>query len=308
MLLTYFSPFYFIYPVLCLGAFFGLYFGLKNAGKKTQYWVLFGITLFNFALHFLKLAFPPYVQDLPASVREVAFENICAVSTLVFPLLFLSKKPVLLDYMFYIGVVSGIASMFAPMNIIGLNVYDFETIRFYICHGSLWTVPLLMVIFGLHKLDYHRIWKMPFLYYMCLLIILFNEVILNVTGWVGDGTMESFLSTEYRNSAFIFGPPANMEGVAQFLLVLTPSFFKPGKYIDFYMPILWEVIPVYIYGTIYMLALSAIWEHAHMAQDWRNLTKKAAIKFRRHKIKNYKRSKYTPPKRRYGNAKRYKCK
>ncbi|MCD8308210.1 MAG: hypothetical protein LUD19_00010 [Clostridia bacterium] len=321
MTLEYGSLFYFLYPALCVVLFFVLYFALRHANKKVQFWVLWGITMLNFILHFVKLAFSPYVEELPASIRKVTFENICAVSTLVFPFFMLAKKHTIFrDYMFYLGTISGAAAMFIPLNIVGLNVYDFETIRFYVCHGSLWIVPLLMVIFGLHKLDYRRIWKVPLMYFLVLGVILVNEVVLMVIGWVANdedmievfleygitNRWDYFLSTEVRNSAFIFGPPESMEKVAQFLLILTPSFFKPGKYIDYYMPILWEVVPVYIYGSIGMILMCLYWEHEHMADDMHRVHDKFYYKAKKVKIKNCKRSRYVRPARYYGHTKRYK--
>ena len=290
MTLEYFSTFYFVYPALCVALFFILFFVLRGRSKKTVYWVLFALLAVNFVLHFVKLAFPPYVDGLPATIRKATFENICAVSTLVFPFLMLSKKPLLWDYMFYIGVISGFAAMFAPMNIIGLGVFEFETIRFYICHGSLWIAPLLMVLLKVHTLNYRRVFKVILLYFACLFLILFNEIVLMVIGWVAppesfEGTLwDYFLSNVERNSGFIFGPPPELEEIAQFLLVLTPSFFKPGKYIDVYMPVLWEVVPVLIYGMIGGTAISAIWDHKRMAEDIAKVKAYFGKKFKRARL------------------------
>lgn len=294
MTLEYFSVFYFIYPAICACVFVALYFILRHRSKRIQYWVLFAFLALNFCLHFLKLAFHPYVDDLPGSVRKVTFENICAVSTLVFPFFMLSKKKYLMDYMFYIGVISGVASMFAPMNIIGLGVGEFETIRFYICHGSLWICPLLMVIFGVHKLNYHRIPVVLLLYMGCLCLILLNEVVLMVIGWVKpgedwEGTLwDYFLSTEERNSGFVFGIPSSMEKIGGFLLVLVPEIFKPGKYIDTYMPVLWELFPAIVYGIPGAFIMSLFWEHGHVGEDLakisakcRKIAKRARIRRKR---------------------------
>ena len=280
MTLEYFSAFYFIYPALIVCLFFALYFILRHKTKRTQYWVLFGILALNFCLHFLKLAFSPYVEDLPESIRKVTFENICAVSTLVFPFFMLSKKKYLLDYMFYIGVISGVASMFAPLNVIGLGVGEFETIRFYICHGSLWICPLLMVVLGVHKPDYHRIPVVLLLYMGCLCLILINEVLLMVIGWVSPdedwtGTLwEYFLSVEVRNSGFVFGVPESFEKVGAFILALVPEIFKPGKYIDTYMPVLWELFPVIVYGIPVAFLMSLYWERGHVKSDLSRLSAK----------------------------------
>ncbi len=52
------SLFYYIYIILCAGAFAALYFGLRHKSEKTKFRALYGILAFNFVLHFLKLALP----------------------------------------------------------------------------------------------------------------------------------------------------------------------------------------------------------------------------------------------------------
>ena len=151
------SLFYYIYILICLGAFFGLYFGLRKKSEKAKYWTLYGILMFNFVLHFLKIALPYYYErGFPEVLRKCSFENICAVSTMIFPFAYLSKSNSLKDYMFYLGIISGIIGCAAPMPVIGLQFYHLEVIRYYICHASIWIVPLLMVIFGIVMLDYSK--------------------------------------------------------------------------------------------------------------------------------------------------------
>lgn len=257
------SLFYYLYIVFCIALFFGLYFILRKKSKKVQYWTLFGFLAFNFALHFIKLSFPQYVEKgFPAVIRKCTFENICAVSTLIFPFLYLSKHTWGKDYMFYLGVISGIAGCVAPFPAIGLEFYQLETIRYYLCHGGIWIVPLLMVVLGIHKLDYHRIWKVFFIYFGVLGLIIVNEVILIRLGWVDTSTLEDFLSSEGRDLGYAMGPPSSMEGIAKYITWLTPKAWK-----DPYVPILWELFPVLVFGGIYMMLLSLYWEHAHMKQD-----------------------------------------
>lgn len=309
MTLEYFSAFYFIYPALCVCLFFALYFILRRRSKHTQYWVLFGILALNFCLHFLKLAFSPYVEELPDSIRKVTFENICAVSTLVFPFFMLSKKAYLMDYMYYIGVISGISSMFVPLNVVGLGVFNFETIRFYLCHGSLWICPLLMVIFGVHKLNYRRIPVVILMYIGCLCLILINEVLLMVIGWVQPdedwaGTAwEYLLSAEERNSGFIFGLPESFEKFGSFILALVPSFFKPGRYIDYYMPVLWEFVPVIVYGLPGGFIMSLYWERGHVKDDLSQLSSAAHRRAKQMRIRR-KKSVFLRHERRFVKAKR----
>lgn len=257
------SLFYYVYIVLLVALFFGLYFFLRHKSKKVQYWVLFGFLAFNFALHFIKLSFPQYIEKgFPGVLRKCTFENICAVSTLIFPFLYLSKKTWGKDYMFYLGVISGIAGCVAPFPAIDLEFYQLETIRYYLCHGGIWIVPLLMVVLGIHKLDYHRIWKVFVVYFGVLGVIIVNEVILIRLGWVETSTLEDFLSSEGRDLGYAMGPPASMEKIAKYITWLTPSAWK-----DPYVPILWELFPVLVFGGIYAILLSMYWEHDHMKRD-----------------------------------------
>lgn len=265
------SLFYYIYLVLCIGAFVGLYFLLRHKSEKVKYWALFGILAGNFVLHFLKLAFPQYSsQSFPEIVRKCSFENICAVSTLIFPFIYISKWKAGKDYMFYLGSVSGLLGCFAPMPAIGLEFYQLETIRYYICHAGIWIVPVLMVVLGIHKLNYRRIWKTYVIYFAVLGTIIVNELILIRIGWVETSSLEEFFDASERDMGYAIGLPESMEGVGKFVLWLTPKAWK-----DPYVPILWEFFPLVIFGGLYMVALSAYWEHDRMKADFLFLKDKA---------------------------------
>lgn len=257
------SLFYYIYLVLFAGACAGLYFLLRKKSRKAQYWTLFGILAFNFALHFIKLAFPQYT-GFPAVIRKCSFENICAVSTMIFPFIFVSDWKSGKDYMFFLGLVSGIAGCVAPMPVASMDLefYRLETIRYYVCHAGIWIVPLLMVLLGLHKLDYHRIWRVFVIYFAVLGVIMVNELIMIRIGWVETSTLEDFFSAEERDMGYAIGLPAAMEGIAKYVLWLTPKCWK-----DPYVPILWELFPVIVFGGIGCFALSMIWEHEHFKND-----------------------------------------
>ena len=257
------SLFYYIYILACAGTFAGLYFGLRKRSEKTKKWVLFGVLVLNFALHFIKLVFPEYIHSgFPAIIRKCTPENICAVSTLIFPFIYLSKWKAGKDYMFYLGIISGVLSCFTPMPVIGLPFYSLEVMRYYICHASIWQVPLLMVIFGQHKLDYRNIWKSLVMYFIVLCIIIVNELILIRIGWVGTSSLPEFFDPTERDMGYAVGVPAAMEKVGKYVLWMTPKAWKNP-----YVPILWEVFPVIIYGGFLCLLLCSYWEHEHIRQD-----------------------------------------
>ncbi len=255
------SLFYYIYIILCAGAFAALYFGLRHKSEKTKFRALYGILAFNFVLHFLKLALPYYYErGFPEVLRKCSFENICAVSTLIFPFAYLSKCNSIKDYMFYLGVISGIIGCVAPMPVIGLPFYHPEVIRYYICHASIWIVPLLTVIFGIHKLDYRRIWKVIAIYFGVLCLIIVNEIILIRLGWVSTSSFEEFFDPSERDMGYAIGFPHEMQKIASFIIWLTPKQWRN-------VPILWELFPVIVFGGLYMLFLCSYWEHEHIRRD-----------------------------------------
>ena len=257
------SLFYYIYLLLIAGLFVGLYYGLRHKSKQVQKRVLFGLLAVNFALHFIKLSFPEYINaGFPGIIRKCTAENICAVSTLIFPFIYLSDWKVGKDYMFYLGTISGFLSCFAPMPIVGLPFYSLETIRCYFCHAILWQVPLLMVIFGHHKIDYRRIWKSIVMYFLVLCVIIVNELIVIRIGWWTDTTtIEEFLDPSTgRDMGYAIGVPESMSNVAKYVLWMTPKAWRN-------VPVLWELFPVIIYGGFVCLCLSIYWEHEHIRQD-----------------------------------------
>lgn len=275
-MVDYFNLYYFLYLTLAFALLIGLYFLLRNKSKKTITIVLFSLLLGNFLLNFFKLYAEYYQQWMPWAIRTVTFENICAVSVLLFPWFFLARSKLWKDYMFYIGILSGLGAMLIPVDAIGLAAFEFETVRFFICHALIWIVPLLMVILKLHTLDYKRIVKIPFLMYFVLGIILLNEVILIGMGLVGINTL---FSNEIRNAAMIFGPLAEIEFIGRMFTALTPNLFLtvpvgPNAGAVFYWPIIWLVIPFFIYFCILAMLLALPFEYKAVKKEVFNLGKR----------------------------------
>ena len=54
------NPYYYTYPLLGAAIFLLLYFVLRYMSARVQDIVLFTLLAVNFALHFLKMLFPPY--------------------------------------------------------------------------------------------------------------------------------------------------------------------------------------------------------------------------------------------------------
>lgn len=285
------NPYYYMYPILGMAVFALLYFVLRARRARTQNVVLFLLLAANFALHFLKLLFPPYNTEgkFDYYIQTITPENVCAINTMIFPFLFLSKNGALRDYMFYIGVISGIAASWIPMSIDDAGVFDFDTIRYYSCHTVLWAVPLLMVVLGRHKLNYRRIIFVPLIYILDLVVIVANESLL-----VALGLEKANQILSYGNGGMAFAPYHSLEDTAilDFLLIFVPSWFKPSAENANYAPALWQLGPAVILGCPLGFLMCLYWEWRHFFDDVKRLflflsRPFTAYRFGRRKIKFY---------------------
>ena len=252
-----------------MGLLAGLYFALRGRSRRVAEGALFAVLLAGFVLHFAKLFFEPYRSWMPYALRTVTPENLCAVSVLLFPWLFLSRGKLARDYLFYMGVVSGLGATLIPVDVIGRPAFEFETLRFYFSHVTLWVVPLLMVMLKVHALDYRRIPRVPLLVYAVMGVIVVNEVILIGAGFVHAGHL---FSSEVRNSALIFGPLSDVEFLGRLFLPLTPPVFTrvpvgPNAGAVFYWPIVWLVVPSFVYFSAVSFLLALPFQYGKVLGD-----------------------------------------
>lgn len=278
MIVEYFNLSYFIM------VFFGLGFTIlslllvNNKSPKFQKTYILFLLFSAFSLHFIKQLFEPYRSGFPGLLRKSTFENICAVSVLIFPFIFLSKSKRWKDYMFYIGLLSGVGALLIPTEALGKELWTFDILRFYYVHIIIFLAPLLMVKCKFHQLDYRRVYKLPLSFIIILVVILVNEVVLIAGGFV-ESDMATFLNQTDRNSSFIFGPTEYFEDVAWLLNIFVPPLFRkvaigPNAGATMYWPIIWLVIPAYIYLPLLGLILSLPYEGAHLINDLKNIWRK----------------------------------
>ena len=131
--------FYLIISVIILGCF---YLILKNKSSKTKYIATLIPLILSFIIHFLKLLIPEYRNNLPSSIISITPETICAISTLTFPFIYISKNQKLKDYMVVIGIISGTLTLLIPTEIQGYSIFNIETIRFFFAHLVILMSPL----------------------------------------------------------------------------------------------------------------------------------------------------------------------
>ena len=114
MFIAMFNGWYFFWLLVCAGATAGLYFLLRNKSDSTKKIVLFAFLALGLIAHFTKVYYPPYSTDEARMLRDSWFVNICAGNIALFPFMFWSKNEKIKDYMFYIGVISGLIALFYP--------------------------------------------------------------------------------------------------------------------------------------------------------------------------------------------------
>jgi hypothetical protein len=251
--------FYFLYFAIAIAITTGLILFLKHKDDNVKKNVIIFLLFSALVLHFIKLLFAPYNQMFPEIIRKVTFENICAISTLVFPFIFLSKSKILKDYMIVMGIISGLAAYIYPTEAIfdtfdsvyfGMKgAFSFDVIRFYYAHLVIFLAPFLMGYFKLHEFKLKRLKYLPFTILLTLAIIYVNEVLLLQLGWIDPN---GFRDVNIRNSSFVFGIPDHYKNAAVIFDVFVFDFMKTNPFNGnpSYWPVIWLLIPAFIYAPV----------------------------------------------------------
>ena len=273
MFIAMFNGWYFFWLLVCAGATAGLYFLLRNKSDSTKKIVLFAFLALGLIAHFTKVYYPPYSTDEARMLRDSWFVNICGANIALFPFLFFSKSDKVKDYMFYIGVLSGLIALFYPQEPLAKSNQAGEMldiIRFYYHHWMVMSIPLLMVVLGLHKLSYKRILAAPTGLLILMLFIILNQIFQSELGFIPLRDQNNFFDINYKNSSYIWGPDG--DAIGNFLATFTPDFFKTVPVGEFagqvkYWPWFWMIVPVYVLVTPLSFLLSMIFDRKSFVVD-----------------------------------------
>ena len=270
-----FNGWYFLFLAASLLGFFGLYFLLRNKKEGTVKAVLIGLMAFALLLHFMKGLFPPYSLDYERHLRDSWFINICGANIALFPFILLSKSKRLKDYMFYIGVISGIIAICYPIDPMLKESQAAEwldVLRFYLHHNLLWYVPLLTVLLGLHKLDYRRVLSVPAVLLSVMLFIMLNQIFQSELGFIGLRG-DDIHAIPYINNSLIWGPDGNISRLIDWAC---PDIFKTipvGEHAGEvkYWPWFWLIVPAFVIVTPLCFLISLIFDFSHFKNDMKSL-------------------------------------
>ena len=266
-----FNFWYFLFIVLSAGGFAGLYFLLRNRSRKTVNAVLIGLMAFALVLHFMKGLFPPYSLDYDRHLRDSWFINICGANIALFPFMLLTKNKYIKDYMFYIGVLSGIIAIFYPIDPIqkaDQMAEIVDVLRFYLHHNLLWYVPMLMVILGDHRPAWRRVWATPVILLLVMLFIMLNQILQSELGFIGLRG-DDIHAIPYVNNSLIWGPDGSISNLIDWAC---PEFFKtipvgPHAGEAKYWPWFWLVVPCFVILTPVCFLISLIFDCENFRKD-----------------------------------------
>ena len=273
-----FNFWYFFFIILSGSGFAGLYFLLRSRSHRTVKTVLISLMVFALILHFMKGLFPPYSLDYSRHLRDSWFINICGANIALFPFMLVSRNKYVKDYMFYIGVLSGLIAIFYPIDPIlkpNQSAEWIDILRFYLHHNLLWYVPMLMILLNIHNLDYRRVWAVPVIFLLVMLFIILNQVFQSELGFI-DLRGDDIHAIPYVNNSLIWGPDGNISKLIDWAC---PEFFKVipvGPYAGEtkYWPWFWLIVPCFVILTPACFLISLIFDHSNFKKDIKSLVRR----------------------------------
>ena len=251
---------------------------MRRRSDRVKKIVIVALMLANLAQHLLKqFIWPHYWGDDYPSLINTAY-NMCATLIMLSPFIFISKSGLWKDFITYVGVGAGLITMAVPYWYIGQSLWQWDILRYYFCHGLLFITSLLPAITGLHKVNWRNFYKLPFVFFFCLILIVFDYLICYALGIFGDISSGDFFEALYEaNPCWMMHPDDGFGWLTSVIAVFTPGIFMDADG-GTSVPLLWYAIPMYLLICVLGFVIGAIADRRRFSADMRA----AAAFIRRH--------------------------
>ena len=146
MIMEFGSIYYYLSLALLIICPTVLYLFLRNKNDDAIKFVLVSIAFGNFFLHFLRILHPSYLVNMNNSLIKLSLENICGLTTVFLPFVMLSENKTLKGYFYFVAFLGGLLAVVKATDPIGAPITEFNTIRYYICHYVLFSIPIVSLL------------------------------------------------------------------------------------------------------------------------------------------------------------------
>ena len=218
---------------------------LALLNNKTQHRILFVLTLVNVGVHFAKALTKDYVSD-NIMYFNMTLTNLCAVNTVLYPLVMLTKNKLITNFFQFMGVASGIMAMVFIYEYDGVRPLDIDLVRYFLTHFILMFVSFELVRTNFVKYNYRNSIFFGIIFLLEQGIIYYDALLCKKYGLIDYITI--------CNQSFIFG--VNQESMNFFNLLswmIPDRFYQDGVV----TPVLWQVGPAF-YATIIIFLISIL--------------------------------------------------
>ena len=247
-----------------------MYFILKDKSDVTKKAAVLALSVLNMLQHLLKPYIYPQYFGEGFGARSTAY-NMCALLILISPIVWLIGSELWKNFLFYIGSIAGLSSILVTY---WLAEPVEEQIRFVICHALLFATSFLPLLLGIFRVNYRKFWKLPFLFYACLMVLIINNTITFTMGIAGDtGSLTLFEFLYRENPCLAMHPPSDYPFVLSLVKIFTPDVFLGAKG-GVETPILWMAIPLFLLITVVGFILGAVLDFERFSSDAKKLLHK----------------------------------
>lgn len=135
---------YYLLTFILIGVVLWVY---RDRTQVSRFRFLLGMAVLNAIAYLVNW----YYFYLRANIWTLLPLQLCNLAVFLIPAALLTKKAVLMDFVFYVCGLGALIAILIPSNDYA-DTYSMMTISFYVFHSSIFLIPLLNSIWGFHSL------------------------------------------------------------------------------------------------------------------------------------------------------------